>query len=200
MQENTTLSFPLSIKWRAKILDTLWALKAMAFLLSNLKPSLLPQTKSKPISQTLSSAKTTTSQTTSLFFTSCATPLSTLQTPTAQVALGSTPTTGAKDEHQQQKDEFYLNLGVAVRTLREDMPLIFVKDLNYDIYRWFSHLGILVFLLGMCDFGVIWVWFYVRFKRFHIGGYGFLMLNLIILVNEFSSSVILCRWVIFCNI
>ncbi|XP_014503724.1 uncharacterized protein LOC106764034 [Vigna radiata var. radiata] len=107
----------------------------MAFLLSNLKPSLLPQTKSKPIFQTLPSAKATTSQGTSLFFTSCATPLSTLQTPTAQVALGSTPTTGAKDEHQQQKDEFYLNLGLAVRTLREDMPLIFVKDLNYDIYR-----------------------------------------------------------------
>lgn len=141
-ENNTSLSFSLSIRWRAEILDTLWALKAMAFLLSNLKPSLLPQTKSKPIFQTLPSAKATTSQGTSLFFTSCATPLSTLQTPTAQVALGSTPTTGAKDEHQQQKDEFYLNLGLAVRTLREDMPLIFVKDLNYDIYRWFSHLGI----------------------------------------------------------
>jgi len=125
----------------------------MAFLLSNLKPSLLPQTKSKPIFQTLSSAKaTTTSQATSLFF-------STLQTPTAQVALGSTPTTGAKDEHQQQKDEFYLNLGLAVRTLREDMPLIFVKDLNYDIYRSFSHLGIwlsylrcVILVLSLCGF------------------------------------------------
>ncbi|KAI4342818.1 hypothetical protein MLD38_027392 [Melastoma candidum] len=34
-----------------------------------------------------------------------------------------------------RRDDFYLNLGVAVRTLREDMPLIFAKDLNYDIYR-----------------------------------------------------------------
>ncbi|CAN8240437.1 unnamed protein product [Cochlearia groenlandica] len=33
------------------------------------------------------------------------------------------------------KDEFYINLGLAVRTLREDMPLPFTKDLNYNIYR-----------------------------------------------------------------
>ncbi|XP_020202445.1 uncharacterized protein LOC109788186 [Cajanus cajan] len=104
----------------------------MAFLLTNLKPSLLPQTKSKPISQTPSSAKPT-SQSPSLYTSS--TSFSSLQTSTAQVAQGNTPTTGAKDEHQQQKDEFYLNLGLAVRTLREDMPLIFIKDLNYDIYR-----------------------------------------------------------------
>ncbi|RDX96274.1 hypothetical protein CR513_21089, partial [Mucuna pruriens] len=105
----------------------------MAFLLSNLKPSLLPQTKSKPISQTLSLAKLT-SQSPSLFFPS-STPLFTPQSSTSQVAQGNTPTTGANDEHQQQKDEFYVNLGLAVRTLREDMPLIFIKDLNYDIYR-----------------------------------------------------------------
>ncbi|KAL2325995.1 hypothetical protein Fmac_025053 [Flemingia macrophylla] len=104
----------------------------MAFLLSNLKPTLLPQTKSKPISQTPLSAKPT-SQSSSLCTSS--TSFSSLQTSTAQVAQGDTPTTGAKHEHQQQKDEFYLNLGLAVRTLREDMPFIFVKDLNYDIYR-----------------------------------------------------------------
>lgn len=33
------------------------------------------------------------------------------------------------------RSEFYLNLGMAVRTLREDMPAIFSKDLNYEIYR-----------------------------------------------------------------
>ncbi|KAL0797852.1 hypothetical protein Bca101_053026 [Brassica carinata] len=41
----------------------------------------------------------------------------------------------AQDKHNHDRDEFYINLGVAVRTLREDLPLIFTKDLNYDIYR-----------------------------------------------------------------
>ncbi|XP_027355912.1 uncharacterized protein LOC113865510 [Abrus precatorius] len=105
----------------------------MAFLLSNLKPSLLPQTKSKskekPIQQTLLSARNS-----SQF--SFSSSLSTLQSSTAQVAQVNTPTTGAQDKHHQhQKDEFYVNLGLAVRTLREDMPLIFIKDINYDIYR-----------------------------------------------------------------
>ncbi|KAE8731469.1 putative cyclin-B3-1-like [Hibiscus syriacus] len=39
------------------------------------------------------------------------------------------------DQSQQQRDEFYVNLGLAVRTLREDLPLLFTRDLNYDIYR-----------------------------------------------------------------
>ncbi|KAM0948711.1 putative NTF2-like domain superfamily protein [Dioscorea sansibarensis] len=33
------------------------------------------------------------------------------------------------------KDEFYLNLGLAVRTLRDDLPALFLNDLNYEIYR-----------------------------------------------------------------
>ncbi|KAJ0980836.1 hypothetical protein J5N97_009091 [Dioscorea zingiberensis] len=33
------------------------------------------------------------------------------------------------------KDDFYLNLGLAVRTLRDDLPALFFKDLNYNIYR-----------------------------------------------------------------
>lgn len=38
--------------------------------------------------------------------------------------------------HQdQRRDDFYVNLGLAVRTLREDLPLLFTKDLNYNIYR-----------------------------------------------------------------
>lgn len=47
----------------------------------------------------------------------------------------NTPLSTQDKQNQHQKDEFYLNLGLAVRTLREDMPLIFIKDLNYDIYR-----------------------------------------------------------------
>lgn len=45
--------------------------------------------------------------------------------------INQAPTGGQK----HQNDDFYVNLGLAVRTLREDMPLLFTKDLNYDIYR-----------------------------------------------------------------
>ncbi|KAK1440094.1 hypothetical protein QVD17_05919 [Tagetes erecta] len=33
------------------------------------------------------------------------------------------------------RQDFYVNLGLAVRTLRHDLPLIFTTDLNYEIYR-----------------------------------------------------------------
>lgn len=34
-----------------------------------------------------------------------------------------------------QKSDFYLNLGTAVRTLRDDLPDVFDREPNYDIYR-----------------------------------------------------------------
>lgn len=34
-----------------------------------------------------------------------------------------------------RRSDFYLNLGTAVRTLREDLPDVFVREPNYDIYR-----------------------------------------------------------------
>ncbi|KAI3948501.1 hypothetical protein MKW98_019251 [Papaver atlanticum] len=39
------------------------------------------------------------------------------------------------NNNKQKKNDFYVNVGLAVRTLREDLPLLFSKDLNYDIYR-----------------------------------------------------------------
>ncbi|KAL4577696.1 hypothetical protein LXL04_013807 [Taraxacum kok-saghyz] len=33
------------------------------------------------------------------------------------------------------RHDFYVNIGLAVRTLRHDLPLIFSTDLNYEIYR-----------------------------------------------------------------
>ncbi|RWW46908.1 hypothetical protein BHE74_00047134 [Ensete ventricosum] len=48
--------------------------------------------------------------------------------------LTTTTTTGDRNGNGN-KDDFYLNLGVAVRTLRNDLPSLFSKDLNYDIYR-----------------------------------------------------------------
>lgn len=107
--------------------------KSMAFLLCNLTLSLLPQSKSrirdKPFHQTPSSSKPI-SQFPQLFTSSPS-----LQSFTAQVAQVNTPLATQDKQNQHQKDDFYLNLGLAVRTLREDMPLIFFKDLNYDIYR-----------------------------------------------------------------
>ncbi|KAG5015873.1 hypothetical protein JHK85_022009 [Glycine max] len=109
----------------------------MAFLLPNVQPSLLAQSKSKKdkanLHQTLSPQKPT-----SQFPISSTTCSSSLQTSTSQVAKVSTP----HDKQQQQpKDEFYLNLGLDVRTIREDLPLIFIKDLNYDIYRFSLEFG-----------------------------------------------------------
>ncbi|KAG8043455.1 hypothetical protein GUJ93_ZPchr0458g22647 [Zizania palustris] len=34
-----------------------------------------------------------------------------------------------------QRSDFYLNLGTAVRTLRDDLPAVFDQEPNYDIYR-----------------------------------------------------------------
>ncbi|CAL5402497.1 unnamed protein product [Camellia sinensis] len=36
---------------------------------------------------------------------------------------------------EEQRNDFYVNLGLAVRTLREDLPFLFSRDLNYHIYR-----------------------------------------------------------------
>ncbi|CAL9074391.1 unnamed protein product [Musa textilis] len=47
----------------------------------------------------------------------------------------TTTTTAGRSGGNGNKDDFYLNVGVAVRTLRNDLPSLFSKDLNYDIYR-----------------------------------------------------------------
>lgn len=36
---------------------------------------------------------------------------------------------------KQKHPDYYANVGDAIRTLREDLPQLFYKDLNYDIYR-----------------------------------------------------------------
>jgi len=108
----------------------------MAFLLPNLQPYLQTQSKSKdkPLHQTLSSPKPTSHFLVSSTSSVSSSPLATLQTPTSQVKTPS-----SVQDKQFPKDEFYVNLGLAVRTLREDMPMIFIKDFNYDIYRLFDY-------------------------------------------------------------
>lgn len=107
----------------------------MAFLLPNLSQSLLLQnnkSKEKPIfHQSLAHS----SKPISTFTLSTTTSL--LQTPPTVEKSSGAQDNGPKDaqDKQKEKDDFYVNLGLAVRTLREDIPQIFTKDLNYDIYR-----------------------------------------------------------------
>ncbi|XP_006652809.2 uncharacterized protein LOC102699397 [Oryza brachyantha] len=64
----------------------------------------------------------------------------------AAAASSSVPTSKATDTKSRsknggrnggdpQRSDFYLNLGTAVRTLRDDLPAVFVREPNYDIYR-----------------------------------------------------------------
>ncbi|KAG2679567.1 hypothetical protein I3760_11G055800 [Carya illinoinensis] len=111
----------------------------MAFLLLNLSPSLLLHHKSREKSfshpsffpnsnpNSHSHFLPPLSLTSTASFTSLQSP-----PPLQDVAQVNTPP-GEEDKHQ--KDDFYVNLGLAVRTLREDLPLLFTNDLNYDIYR-----------------------------------------------------------------
>ncbi|GKV06778.1 hypothetical protein SLEP1_g18622 [Rubroshorea leprosula] len=105
----------------------------MAFLLLNLSPSLLhlkSSPKEKPILHPLSRSLKLQAETLSPLS------LASVQSPPLQGSQAST-TPGAQDKQQEQhqRDEFYVNLGLAVRTLREDLPSLFTRDLNYDIYR-----------------------------------------------------------------
>lgn len=117
----------------------------MAFLLPNLSPSLLSRTKSSPKDKVFHHPIISKHNSVSLYPPALSSAVTSLQIPTLQDAQVKTPP-GAQDNKQHEKDDFYVNLGLAVRTLREDLPLLFTRDLNYDIYRWFSHLGIFSFL------------------------------------------------------
>lgn len=137
-------------------------IKAMSFFLPNLSPSFVLHHNHKSKEKTFIHQSLSPHQPKPNSHSHYISPLSltSLQTPPPLqgVALVNTPP-GAQDKHQ--KDEFYVNLGLAVRTLREDLPVLFTKDLNYDIYRSFSHLGIsysLIFLSGSVLFSVISVW------------------------------------------
>lgn len=101
----------------------------MAYILPNLSPTLL-QPKDKPSASAsaillpLSSLPTSTTL-----------PQTKLEPPPPRGLAQANRTPGAQDKQQDQRNDFYVNLGLAVRTLREDLPLIFTKDLNYEIYR-----------------------------------------------------------------
>ncbi|GMJ01391.1 hypothetical protein like AT2G46220 [Hibiscus trionum] len=48
----------------------------------------------------------------------------------APVKRGSKPS-----KEEEEKQNYYVNMGYAIRTLREEFPDIFYKELNFDIYR-----------------------------------------------------------------
>jgi hypothetical protein len=54
--------------------------------------------------------------------------------PMLSVASQSTPPPRQKQE-SSERDNFYANSGSAIRTLREELPCLFYKDLSFDIYR-----------------------------------------------------------------
>lgn len=118
--------------------------KAMAFLLPTVSSSLLhPKSKDRTSSSSCfpsSSSQKLSSQSQALKSINSISRLSlsaltSLQTLKAQ---GSLMSNCSRSLDKQRGDDFYVNLGLVMRTLREDMPSIFSKDLNYDIYRWFS--------------------------------------------------------------
>ena len=42
-----------------------------------------------------------------------------------------------KKQEDTEKSDFHINVGYAIRTLRDEMPSLFYKDISYDIYRYF---------------------------------------------------------------
>lgn len=50
-----------------------------------------------------------------------------------QVQVGKPP--GPPQNKQERQEDFYANLGDAIRTLREDVPICLKSEISYDIYR-----------------------------------------------------------------
>ncbi|CAL5405036.1 unnamed protein product [Camellia sinensis] len=102
------------------------------------------QSKDKPPTTTIQQTTTITSLSSPRVATSLFAVLPKLEPPSSpyplRVAQVDQPpaTTTPKPQPQpqeEQRNDFYVNLGLAVRTLREDLPFLFSRDLNYHIYR-----------------------------------------------------------------
>ncbi|KAI5005999.1 hypothetical protein ZWY2020_033242 [Hordeum vulgare] len=50
-------------------------------------------------------------------------------------ASESPAATTRRDDDEEERRRYYLNLGYAIRTLREEIPDVFYKELSFDIYR-----------------------------------------------------------------
>lgn len=47
----------------------------------------------------------------------------------------SAPVKPSKEE--EEKQNYYVNMGYAIRTLREELPALFYRELSFDIYRFY---------------------------------------------------------------
>lgn len=56
--------------------------------------------------------------------------------PQAKPSATSSSTKISKEE--EEKRDYYLNTGYAIRTLREEFPTLFYQELSFDIYRFLS--------------------------------------------------------------
>lgn len=57
--------------------------------------------------------------------------------PPSAAAAATAAALASQDSKQHNHwDDFFVNVGLAVRTLRQDLPLLFSKDLDYHIYRY----------------------------------------------------------------
>ncbi|MDD0213400.1 hypothetical protein PSY81_23685, partial [Shigella flexneri] len=41
-----------------------------------------------------------------------------------------------EEEEERKKQDYYVNTGYAIRTLREEFPELFYRELSFDIYRY----------------------------------------------------------------
>lgn len=48
----------------------------------------------------------------------------------------SVPPPSRQKQESPEQDNFHVNCGSAIRSLRDELPALFYKDLNYDIYRY----------------------------------------------------------------
>ncbi|KAH7433687.1 hypothetical protein KP509_07G081200 [Ceratopteris richardii] len=107
----------------------------------------------------------------------------------AIVAVQSMPPPTQKQEDPEKQD-FHVNVGYAIRTLREELPCMFYKELSYDIYREdivFRDPGNMV--AGIDNYKVVF-----RALRFH-GKIFFKALWVDILrIWQPSDNVIMVRW------
>lgn len=57
--------------------------------------------------------------------------------------------TEVNEEEEEEKRNYYLNTGYAIRTIREEFPSLFYKELSFDIYR-FEFLIIYFVVIRSC--------------------------------------------------
>lgn len=47
------------------------------------------------------------------------------------------------EDEEGRKQDYYVNTGYAIRTLREEFPQLFYRELNFDIYRYNNNIDLL---------------------------------------------------------